>query len=169
MSRSVDEHRAEAPPVVRCAVITISDTRTLETDRGGQTIVDRLTAAGHTIADRQITSDDPAQIGRILTALNERTDIDAILLTGGTGIGSRDQTFETVGSLLSKPLPGYGELFRMLSYEQVGAAAMLSRAIGGLMGRKVLLTMPGSVAAVELAMDKLILPELGHLVREARR
>ncbi|HEX4000616.1 MAG TPA: molybdenum cofactor biosynthesis protein B [Pirellulales bacterium] len=169
MSRSVDEHRAEAPPVVRCAVITISDTRTLETDRGGQTIVDRLTAAGHTIADRQITSDDPAQIGRILTALNERTDIDAILLTGGTGIGSRDQTFETVGSLLSKPLPGYGELFRMLSYEQVGAAAMLSRAIGALMGRKVLLTMPGSVAAVELAMDKLILPELGHLVREARR
>jgi len=169
MSRSVDEHRAEGPPVVRCAVITVSDTRTLETDTGGRTIVERLSAAGHEIAERQITRDDPAQIGRLLAELNGRSDIDAVLLTGGTGIGSRDQTFETVSGLLSKPLPGYGELFRMLSYEQVGAAAMLSRAIGGLMGGKVLLTMPGSVAAVQLAMDKLILPELSHLVREARR
>ena len=92
-----------------------------------------------------------------------------MLLTGGTGIGSRDQTFETVGALIDKPLPGYGELLRMVSYEQVGAAAMLSRALGGLMGRTVVLTMPGSPAAVQLAIDKLILPELGHLVREARR
>lgn len=169
MSQSVEEHRAEGPPVVRCAVITVSDTRTLETDLGGRTIVERLLAAGHEIADRKITRDDPAEIGRLLAALNGRADVDAILLTGGTGIGSRDQTYETVNRLLSKTLPGYGELFRMLSYEQVGAAAMLSRAIGGLMGRKVLLTMPGSVAAVQLAMDKLIVPELGHLIREARR
>ena len=84
-------------------------------------------------------------------------------------VESRDQTYETVGALLSKPLPGYGELFRMLSYEQVGAAAMLSRAVGGLIGRTVVLSMPGSPAAVRLAMEKLILPELGHLVREARR
>jgi molybdopterin adenylyltransferase len=169
MSQSVEQHRSEGPPVVRCAVITVSDTRTLETDVGGRTIVELLSAAGHEIADRQITRDDPAQIGQLLAELDRRADIDAILLTGGTGIGSRDQTFETVSGLLSKPLPGYGELFRMLSYEQVGAAAMLSRAIGGLMGRKVLLTMPGSVAAVQLAMEKLILPELSHLVREARR
>jgi molybdopterin adenylyltransferase len=169
MSQSVEEHRAEGPPVVRCAVITVSDTRTLETDVGGRTIVELLVAAGHEIADRQITRDDPTQIGRLLAELDSRTDVDAVLLTGGTGIGSRDQTFETVSGLLSKPLPGYGELFRMLSYQQVGAAAMLSRAIGGLMGRKVLLTMPGSVAAVQLAMDKLILPELSHLIREARR
>jgi molybdopterin adenylyltransferase len=169
MSQSVEEHRAEGPPVVRCAVITVSDTRTLETDLGGRTIVELLLAAGHEIVDRQITRDDPAQIGHLLAELDRRTDVDAVLLTGGTGIGSRDQTFETVSRLLSKPLPGYGELFRMLSYEQVGAAAMLSRAIGGLMDRKVLLTMPGSVAAVQLAMDKLILPELSHLIREARR
>jgi molybdenum cofactor biosynthesis protein B len=169
MSQSVAEHRSEGPPVVRCAVITVSDTRTLETDIGGGTIVELLLAAGHEIADRQITRDDPAEIGRLLAELDGRTDIDAVLLTGGTGIGSRDQTFETVSGLLTKPLPGYGELFRMLSYEQVGAAAMLSRAIGGLMGRKVLLTMPGSVAAVQLAMEKLILPELSHLIREARR
>jgi len=169
MSQSVNEHRSEGPPVVRCAVITVSDTRTLETDIGGRTIIELLLAAGHEIADRQITRDDPAQIGRLLADIDSRTDIDAVLLTGGTGIGSRDQTFETVSGLLSKPLPGYGELFRMLSYEQVGSAAMLSRATGGLMGRKVLLTMPGSVAAVQLAMEKLILPELSHLVREARR
>jgi len=169
MSQSVAEHRSEGPPVVRCAVITVSDTRTLETDVGGRTIVELLLAAGHEIADRQISRDDPSQIGRLLADLDNRTDIDAVLLTGGTGIGSRDQTFETVSGLLSKPLPGYGELFRMLSYEQVGSAAMLSRATGGLMGRKVLLTMPGSLAAVQLAMEKLILPELSHLVREARR
>ena len=96
-------------------------------------------------------------------------EVDAILITGGTGIGSRDQTFETVVSLLSKTLPGYGELFRMLSYEEIGAAAMLSRAIGGLMKKTVVLTMPGSPAAVRLAMEKLIIPELGHLVREARK
>ncbi len=169
MSRSVDEHRAEGPAVVRCAVLTVSDTRTLETDTGGRTIVAMLTAAGHKIADRQITHDEPQEIGHILSELKNRDDIDAVLLTGGTGIGRRDQTFETVSGMLSKPLPGYGELFRMLSYEQVGAAAMLSRAIGGLMGDKILLTMPGSVPAVTLAMEKLILPELGHLIREARR
>jgi molybdenum cofactor biosynthesis protein B len=92
-----------------------------------------------------------------------------MLITGGTGISSRDQTYETVTGLLTKPLPGYGELFRMLSYEEIGAAAMLSRATGGVMGRTVVLTMPGSRAAVSLAMEKVILPELSHLVREARR
>ena len=98
-----------------------------------------------------------------------RDDVDAVLLTGGTGITRRDQTYETVCGLLTKPLPGYGELFRMLSYQEIGAAAMLSRAVGGLVGQTVVLTMPGSPAAVRLAMDQVILPELGHLVREAQR
>jgi molybdopterin adenylyltransferase len=154
---------------VRCAVITASDTRTLATDRGGLLIADLLAAAGHEVAAREIIPDEPATMRALLAKLGGQPDLDAILMTGGTGIGSRDQTFETVSGLLSKILPGYGELFRMLSFEQVGAAAMLSRAIGGLMAGKILLTMPGSPAAVQLAMEKLILPELGHLVREARK
>ena len=101
--------------------------------------------------------------------MQSRDDLDAILMTGGTGISSRDQTFETVSALLTKPLPGYGELFRMLSYQEIGPAAILSRAVGGLLGHKVLLTMPGSPAAVKLAMEKIIVPQLPHLMREARR
>jgi len=164
-----DEHRAEAPRVVRCGVVTVSDTRTLETDTAGQTIVDMLAAAGHAVVRRQIVRDEPGPMRALLESLRDRPDVDVVLMTGGTGLGSRDQTFETVTGLLDKPLPGFGELFRMLSYEEIGAAAMLSRATGGLIGRTVLLTMPGSRAAVRLAMEKLILPELGHLVREARR
>jgi molybdenum cofactor biosynthesis protein B len=150
-------------------VITVSDTRTPQTDAGGQTLANGLTGAGHEVLVRQIVRDDPEPMRELLIGLCDRHDIDAILMTGGTGLGSRDQTFETVGALLDKPLPGYGELFRMLSYDQVGAAAMLSRATGGLIGRTVLLTMPGSRKAVQLALEKIILPELGHLVREARR
>jgi len=154
---------------VRCAVITVSDTRTVETDTGGQTLIERLTSAGHAIVQRSIIPDEPDLMRATLQQLGERTDIDAVLLTGGTGITRRDQTYETVSNLLSKPLPGYGELFRMLSYQQIGTAALLSRAVGGLMGHIVVLTMPGSPAAVQLAMDQVILPELGHLVREAQR
>jgi molybdenum cofactor biosynthesis protein B len=169
MSEVPEQHRREAPPIVRCAVVTVSDTRTLETDAGGQAIVDRLTEAGHQVVDRHILPDEPEPMRQLLTSLRDRADVDAILMTGGTGIGRRDQTFETVTGLLDKTLPGYGELFRMLSYAEIASAAMLSRAVGGLIGRTVLLTMPGSRAAVRLAMEKLILPELGHLVREARR
>ena len=169
MSDTVAEHRSEAPRSIRCAVITVSDTRTLETDSGGATLVDRLEGGGHQVVARDLVPDDPAQMERLLRDLQQRDDVDAVLMTGGTGISSRDQTYETVCGLLTKPLPGYGELFRSLSYEEIGSAAMLSRAVGGLMGRTVLLTMPGSRAAVCLAMDKVILPELSHLVREARR
>ena len=147
----------------------MSDTRTLATDRGGPLIVERLAAAGHEVVAREIVPDEPATMRTLLKTLADRPDVDAILMTGGTGVGSRDQTFETVNGLLDKILPGYGELFRMLSFEQVGPAAMLSRAIGGLMHSKILLTMPGSPAAVQLAMDKLIVPEIGHLVRKARK
>lgn len=163
------EHKAAAPESVRCFVITVSDTRTLATDTGGQTVVDRLQSAGHVVVDRSIIPDEPEVMRRLLIAIQQRPEVDAILMTGGTGISSRDQTCETVTPMLTKVLPGYGELFRMLSFAEIGSAAMLSRATGGLFGRQVLLTMPGSRAAVQLAMDQVILPELSHLVREARR
>lgn len=169
MSTTPDEHKATAPSQIRCAVVTVSDTRTLETDTGGQTVVDKLTEQGHAVVAREIIPDDPQRMRPLLEKFRDDSSVDAVLMTGGTGLTRRDQTFETVTSLLSKPLPGYGELLRMLSYEEIGPAAMLSRATGGLMDRTVLLTMPGSRNAVRLAMDKIILPELAHLVREARR
>lgn len=167
--RIAAEHRASAPTSLRCAVITVSDTRSLENDTGGQAVIDLLTAAGHEVVVRQIIKDEPAPMRTLLVELAGRNDLQAILLTGGTGLSSRDQTFETVNGLFTKPLPGYGELFRMLSFDEIGPAAMLSRATGGLIGRTVVLTMPGSPAGVRLAMQRLIVPELGHLVREARR
>lgn len=169
MSQSTEEHRAEAPESVRCAVITVSDTRTLETDRGGDAVIERLLAAGHKLGAREIVPDEPDSMRPLLESFVASEEIDAILMTGGTGVGSRDQTYETVTGMLTKTLPGYGELFRMLSYEEIGTAAMLSRTVGGLVRQTVLLTMPGSPAAVRLAMEKVILPELGHLVREARK
>lgn len=166
---SVAEHRATSPQRIRCAVIAVSDTRTLETDTGGATAVDLLDEFRHSVVVREIIRDEPEAIRALIGNLRARDDIDAILLTGGTGLGSRDQTFETISSLLTKSLPGYGELFRMLSFEEIGAAAMLSRAVGGLIDRQVVLTMPGSPAGVRLAIQRLIGPELAHLVREARR
>jgi molybdenum cofactor biosynthesis protein B len=163
------EHTAQGPPTARCAVITVSDTRTLETDTGGQSLIDHLTIAGHSIVAREIIPDEPARMRPLLESLRDRDDLDVILMTGGTGITTRDQTYETVTGLLDKPLPGYGEIFRMLSYHDIGPAAILSRATGGLIGRKVLLTMPGSPAAIRLAMEKIIIPQLPHLLREARR
>ena len=132
-------------------------------------MIDHLTAAGHAVVCREIVPDEPSRMRPLLMSLRDRDDVDVILMTGGTGITSRDQTYETVSGLLDKPLPGYGEIFRMLSYQDIGPAAILSRAIGGLMGRKVLLTMPGSPAAVRLAMEKIIVPQIPHLVREGRR
>lgn len=169
MSQSTAQHRCESPKTVRCAVVTISDTRTLETDRGGGLIMEMLSAAGHCITSRQIVQDDPHQIEALVRKLADPNATDAVLMTGGTGIAARDQTFETVSSLLTKSMPGYGELFRMLSFSDIGPAAMLSRAIGGVLNNVIVLTMPGSVAAVRLAMEKLIVPEIGHLVYEARK
>jgi molybdenum cofactor biosynthesis protein B len=169
MSKVPEEHRKQAPQVVRCAVVTVSDSRTIDTDTGGRTIVDLLAQAGHQILERHIIPDEPDRIRDLLFGFRQRDDIDAILMTGGTGISRRDRTADTVAELLTRSLPGYGELFRMLSYEEIGPAAMLSRSIGGVIGHAVLLAMPGSQAGVRLAMERLILPELGHLVREARR
>ena len=169
MSQTTRQHKADSPEKVRCAVVTISDTRTVETDLGGAVLVELLSAAGHDVVDRRIIPDEPEPMRRLVLELAGRDDVDAILMTGGTGISSRDGTFETVVELLTRPLPGYGELFRMLSYEQIGPAAMLSRAVGGLVERTALFAMPGSPNAVRLAMEKIILPELGHVVGQARQ
>lgn len=169
MTNVAAEHRATSPERVRTAIVTVSDTRTPETDSGGQLLHDLLVAAGIEVASRTIIPDEPARMRAVLEGFRDDDAIDAVLLTGGTGLSSRDRTFETVSALITKSLPGYGELFRMLSFSEVGAAAMLSRAVGGLMGGTVVLTMPGSPKAVRLAVERLIAPELRHLVREARR
>jgi molybdenum cofactor biosynthesis protein B len=141
------EHKALSPAVAHCYILTISDTRSLATDASGRAICDLLWAGGHLA----------------------NADVQVIITTGGTGITSRDTTCEAISGLLDKTLDGFGELFRMLSYQEIGSAAMLSRAVGGLAKGRVILSLPGSEAAVHLAMTKLILPELGHLVREASR
>jgi len=167
---STAEHRDKAAgQVARCAVLTISDTRTQDTDKGGRTIIDALEAAGHSIVDYRIVKDEAAEIETQLRAWLDSDALDAILTTGGTGIARRDTTVEVVARLIDKPLEGFGELFRMLSWEQVGPAAMLSRAVAGLAGETLVFTMPGSTAAVNLAMSRLIVPELPHLIWERRR
>lgn len=165
---SVDEHRVHAPASVSCGVVTISDTRTLETDTSGAAIADLLARAGHTVAARRIVVDDAKAVAdavRDVLAFGA----DAVITTGGTGIARRDTTYEAIAGLLERTLPGFGELFRTLSFQDVGSAAMLSRATAGTVGRAVVFVLPGSEAAVRLAMEKLILPELGHIVRELRK
>jgi molybdopterin adenylyltransferase len=169
MSQSVSEHRRDAPLSMNLAVMTVSDTRTIETDTSGALIVSLAEAAGHRIALRVIVPDEPDRMRPLLIQWSARPDLSAILITGGTGISTRDQTFETVSSIVTKPLPGYGELFRMLSYAEIGSATILSRAVGGLVGEVAVLVMPGSRPAVELAMTRIILPELPHIVREATK
>jgi molybdopterin adenylyltransferase len=154
---------------VRCAIITVSDTRTDTTDTSGQAIRELLGKEHHVVSYYDILKDEPAQIVTAVKELAPRPDVDAILLNGGTGIGKRDSTVEAIGTLLDKTLVGFGELFRMLSYQEIGAAAMLSRAVGGVYHGKLVFSMPGSTHAVTLAMEKLILPELAHLVWELRK
>jgi len=155
--------------MLNLAVITVSDTRTPATDTSGDLIVSLAEGAGHRVLSRAIVPDGPQQLRPLVESLSNRADLHAILVTGGTGISPRDQTFETVVPLLTKTLSGFGELFRMLSYAEIGPACLLSRAVGGLIGPMVVLVMPGSRAAVDLAMKQIILPELPHLVREARK
>ena len=164
---SVATHRKDAPASVRCFVLTISDTRTAETDASGDAIAQALTSAGHDVAGRRIVRDEPATVREIVRA--ESRNVPVIVTTGGTGITARDSTYEAISALLDKRLDGFGELFRMLSYEQVGSAAMLSRACAGSIGTTAIFALPGSEQAVRLAMDKLILPEIGHVVRELQR
>ena len=163
------EHKASAPQSVRCYVVTVSDTRTPDTDASGRAIADLLQGAGHAVIGRAIVKDDPEQVRSVIERELANPDVQVIITTGGTGITSRDGTYEAVSGLLHKRLDGFGELFRMLSYEHIGSSAMMSRACAGLVGGRIVASLPGSEAAVRLAMEKLLLPELGHLVREASR
>ncbi len=161
---SVERHHRQAPASVTCAVLTVSDTRTLETDESGSLIVEALKTAGHKVAIRHIVADESERIAAAVRMLADDVLIDAVIVTGGTGIAPRDRTYEAVGAQLTTTIDGFGELFRMLSYQEVGAAAMLSRAVAGLVGTTVVFVLPGSTAACKLAMERLILPELTHAV-----
>lgn len=163
---SVDVHRREAPDTVRCMVVTVSDTRTPETDTSGRLMMELLREHGYVVVDYRIVPDEYERITRVVREAVARDDVEAVLLNGGTGIALRDTTYEAVRDLLDKEMPGFGEIFRLLSYEEIGAAAMLSRAIAGVCGETAVFSMPGSSGAVRLAMTRLILPELRHVMRE---
>ena len=163
------DHKATAPTSVRCFVPTISDTRVAATDTGGQAIVELLEANGHQVSGRAIVRDDPDAIRTAIERQLGDSSAQVIITTGGTGITSRDSTYEVVCNLLEKRLDGFGELFRMLSYEEIGPSAMLSRACAGTAMGKIIVSLPGSENAVRLGVTKLLLPELGHLVRELSR
>jgi molybdenum cofactor biosynthesis protein B len=163
---SVGEHKAQAPAIVGCYVLTVSDTRTPDSDTSGREIRALLEHAGHVVTGHDIEKDEPA---RIVSRLRERLADPAthvIISTGGTGISPRDGTFEAVTGLFEKRLDGFGELFRMVSFEEIGAAAMLSRATAGTVGRKVIFALPGSEQAVRLALTRLVIPELGHIIQQ---
>ena len=166
---SSQEHKAAAPARVRAFVLTVSDTRTDATDTGGAAIIELLKEAGHLVAGKAIEKDEPARVAELVRQQAVIGDVDAIITTGGTGLTSRDSTFEAIDALLTKRLPGFGELFRMLSYAEIGSAAMMSRACAGTIGKVVIISLPGSEAAVRLAMTKLVIPELAHLVQQARK
>jgi molybdopterin adenylyltransferase len=163
---SVKGHRAEARTGVACFVLTVSDTRTATNDLSGDAIATLLEGAGHRVARRALVRDDPSAVITTLRPVLQDAAIEAVITTGGTGISRRDSTAETVEALIDKPLPGFGELFRVLSFETIGSAAMLSRATAGAAGHQAIFVLPGSEDAVRLAMTRLILPELGHIVRE---
>ncbi|MGH9256690.1 MAG: MogA/MoaB family molybdenum cofactor biosynthesis protein [Vicinamibacterales bacterium] len=163
------EHKAQAPASVACYVLSVSDSRTLDTDTGGRVIRELLESAGHLVTGHAIVKDEPAQVmAKVREQLGDsRTQV--IITTGGTGITSRDGTFEAIDGLLDKRLDGFGELFRMLSFQEIGASAMMSRATAGTVARKAIFVLPGSPHAVRLAMTRLILPELGHVVQQLSR
>lgn len=170
MSQATVSHREAAEGrTAACAVLTVSDSRTVETDTGGRLIVEALEAAGHRVIRRALVRDEPLEIGKVLGEWIREPEVEVVFTTGGTGIGRRDSTVEVVERFLDKRVEGFGELFRMLSWEQVGSAAMLSRAVAGLAHETLIFTLPGSTAGVRLALERLILPELPHLLWERNR
>jgi molybdopterin adenylyltransferase len=154
---------------IACAVITISDTRTIATDTGGQAAQQLIMADGHQVSFYQIIPDEPDQLLSTITALADQEQIQAIICSGGTGIAPRDRTYEALAGLLEKTLPGFGELFRWLSYAEIGTRTISSRAIGGTYRNLLIFSLPGSQGAVELGLSKIILPELNHLVKQLRQ
>ena len=160
------EHKAQAPLSVACFVLTVSDTRTEANDTGGQAIRELLEGAGHAVSGHAIVKDEASQVAVVVRERLADQATQVIITTGGTGISARDTTFEAVTALFEKRLDGFGELFRMISFHQIGSAAMMSRATAGTVGRKAIFVLPGSPAAVRLAMEKLIVPELGHIMQQ---
>ncbi|MEE8311172.1 MAG: molybdenum cofactor biosynthesis protein B [Candidatus Binatia bacterium] len=158
------EHKKDAPSVLTCAVLTVSDTRTGDTDGSGAAIRERLGAAGHLVVAYEIVRDEPAEVAARVRDL-AGGGIQAVVLNGGTGIAARDNTYEALMGILDKRIDGFGELFRHLSYEDIGSPAMLSRAVAGVVGTTAVFALPGSTAACELALDRLIVPELGHIAK----
>lgn len=164
------EHKQNAPKKIKCKVITISDTRNKETDKSGKLIKKFLHEQGHEVIDYEIVKDEKTLIRSAILKGCEKREVDAVITNGGTGIAKRDVTIEAVESLIEKEIPGFGEIFRMLSYrDDIGSAAILSRAIAGVAMDTAVFSIPGSSGAVSLAMEKLILPELGHVVREIKK
>ncbi|UCD09706.1 MAG: molybdenum cofactor biosynthesis protein MoaB [Dehalococcoidales bacterium] len=162
------EHKELSPQAVSCAVLIISDSRTEKTDESGKYLTEKLEDTGHTVVDYALLKNDPEAIKKKLEELLNQ-DIQVIIASGGTGVSMRDVTVETVTPMLDKMLDGFGELFRTLSYTEIGTASIMSRAIAGVISGKIIVCVPGSLAAVKLALDKIILPEVGHMVREATR
>ncbi len=168
-SESVQQHRAAAEDSLSIGVLTVSDTRTLLDDTGGALIAEMLEAAGHQVATRAIVKDERDSIVSALLDLVANPNVEAVISTGGTGIARRDVTFEALSSIIDRQIDGFGELFRMLSFEEIGAAAMLSRATAGAVGSTAIFALPGSRNAIRLAMERLILPEIAHVVYEIRK
>jgi len=166
---ALEEHRAAAPAPAAVYVVTLSDTRQEATDEGGAAVRAAVHAAGHSISGWRIVREEAAGMRREFEELLAIPDYDVLIVTGGTGIAPRDLAFDTLDDLYDRPVPGFGELFRVLSYAEIGAAAMLSRASAGIARGKLVFSIPGAPAAVRLALHKLILPELGHMLGEVRR
>lgn len=164
----LEEHRSEARTNLGFAVVTVSDTRDGATDRGGAYLVESVESAGHSIALREVVRDERIEIEDAARRACAAVDVDLVLFTGGTGIAPRDVTVPTLEALFDSPIPGFGELFRQLSFQEIGSATILSRATAGLIGRKVVIALPGSPKALRLAMDEIVLKEAGHLVAQAR-
>jgi molybdenum cofactor biosynthesis protein B len=163
---SHEHHRRTAAASIGVAIITVSDTRTQADDTSGRLARELFEGAGHVVRDQRIVKDEPDHVREVVRELAARGDVRAVLLTGGTGISRRDRTFEAISSLLDRRLDGFGEIFRSLSYAEIGSSAMLSRAVAGLIGDTAVFSVPGSTAAVRLALTRLVLPEVGHLVGE---
>jgi molybdenum cofactor biosynthesis protein B len=166
---SVSEHRAAAPERLRFAVLTVSDTRTIETDEGGALACELIAARFHEVTRRDILRDDPPAVRAWVIETSARADVDVVVLTGGTGFARRDATPDALAGLFDPPIPGFAELFRMLSFAEVGAAAMLSRACAGVVAGKPVFALPGSPSAVRLALTRLILPDAAHLFSQLCR
>ena len=163
------EHKKEAPKSVSCAVLTFSDSRTEQNDESGKLLCQKLNEDGHRVIDYAVLKDDSEAIGRKIGELLRQDELQVIITNGGTGVSHRDVAVETVSSILEKKLDGFGELFRSLSYQEIGSASIMSRAIAGVAGGNVIICLPGSLGAAKLAIEKIILPEIGHMVREVSR